>query len=122
MSVTFYASRDEVDSGVKYYMERITGPNWSNMNARAMLAFLGMENDEPNGLTGAVSIPEARRAVIKARALFEKRAPKFARETIDEGNFISVGLSVENIEYRLDDFERFVGDAEKAGAKSIYWA
>lgn len=122
MSVTFYASFSESRRYPISYLRGVTGPNWANMNARVMIVFLDLDRYEYEDLAGFVPMPEARRAAIKARAQFEKRAPLFEREQFIDGNLTITGLSVENIQERLTDFERFLDAAVKAGAKSIYWA
>ena len=55
--------------------------NMSNGNARAFLAFLRLlGSDEP---WGDASIPDARRAVMRARATFDRNVDNFTREGSD---------------------------------------
>jgi hypothetical protein len=97
----------------------------SNANARAFLLFLGIEpGDEPSG---EVPINAARRAVIRARATFERRVAGFVREPSDTKSPAMARLFVGGIDEhyfarRVDDFERFLVVVGKMGAKAIYWA
>lgn len=47
-------------------------------NAKALLAVLGFEGTE-DGLVGQVELPLARRAVMRARATFDRRVPEVVR-------------------------------------------
>ena len=52
--------------------------NLSSVNARTFLAFLGIDSGED--LYGELTIPDARRAIIRARATFDHRAHNFMRD------------------------------------------
>jgi hypothetical protein len=52
--------------------------NLANLNARAFLVFLGVQ-DAGEDLYGNAPIPEVRRAIMRARATFHQRAHAFVR-------------------------------------------
>lgn len=119
MSVSFYASRDEAECPIKDYLHEVERVNWANANARLMLGLLGLpQNDE---LTGCVSLADARRAFIKANALFESRAVNFTRQEEIGTRYVCCGLTEEGLLYRLNAFGAFLELAMLAGARSIYW-
>lgn len=106
--------------------------NLANANAIALLRALrlgGVEGD----LVGSCSIPEARRAVIRAGS---GDVSRFARpEAIEhgkprsEGNVViarpirswDMGLSAEGLRARLDDFASLVEECAARGATIINW-
>jgi hypothetical protein len=96
----------------------------SNANARAFLLFLGIEpGDAPSG---EVSIYEARRAVIRANATFERRVGRFVRQASDTKTpgmvrVIVGGIDERYFERRLADFERFLVVMIEMGATVISW-
>jgi hypothetical protein len=98
--------------------------NMANANGRRFLEFLGLDpGPEP---AGEVSMPEARRAVMRARATFERRVPAFTRQESEtkwpgQVRVIEAGLSEEYFERRLNDFEKFLNVVTAKGATSIYW-
>ena len=72
-------------------------------------------------------MPEARRAVMRARATFERRADAFARTGSDtkrpgRARVVECGVDREYLSRRVDDFERFLNVVVDKGATSIYWA
>ena len=99
--------------------------NMASANARVVLGLLGWEpGDEPSG---EVSMPEARRAVMRARATFERRAEGFTRTGSDTKRpgrvrVVECGVDREYLSRRVDDFERFLNVVVDKGAASIYWA
>lgn len=124
VSVTFSARRAD-GSSISLDVDHPAFLNMSSANARAFLLFVGIEpGEEP---AGEVSIHEARRAVIKARATFDRRVTAFVREPSDNqrpGQVLLIvgGIDEGYFERRLDDFERFLGVVGEMGATAIYWA
>jgi hypothetical protein len=97
----------------------------SNANARAFLLFIGLDPGEH--LVGEVTMPEARRAFIRARATFDRRVRSYTRESSDIRlpgmcRVVTGGVDEGYFGRRLDDFERFVDAVVARGATSIYWA
>lgn len=113
--------------------------NLCNANARALLELLGGLGGSELG--GTCPVPEARRAVMGARARFDRLAPELTREpevlrskrAVVEGDdgvarFVGGtergvvgGLDEEGLRDRLERFARFVEQASDAGARSILW-
>jgi hypothetical protein len=112
----------------------------SNDNAMAIFGLLGIEWD----CCGTISIPEARRAVIRAKATFERRAPEFTEEEIHlpgghagtrvvrEGSgvtriermgaeFHSFARDEDYLSRRVSDFADLVEAAANAGATGLSW-
>lgn len=123
VSVTFYGRRPD-NTPVFLDIEDANWLNFSSANARAFLAFLRL--DPGYGPDGEVTLPELRRAVIRARATFERRAPRFVRaptETTRLGRcrVIVGGIDEAYFERRLGDFERFLNAVVGMGAVAIYW-
>jgi hypothetical protein len=130
MSVSFYATKSEVDAPRFEYIRGLDGPNWANGNARFLLPILGLPYDPETGeLEGRVSIAEARRAAIRARNAGDRRVASNVRPTVEYGGpgtgtcrVVECGIDEAGIRYRLDAFAEFVGKAVAAGARAIYWA
>jgi hypothetical protein len=99
--------------------------NMNSANGRAFLEFLGIEpGPEP---AGEVTMPEARRAVMRARATFERRVGNHTREGSDTKRpgrvrVIEGAIGPDYFERRLNDFEQFLNVVAERGATSIYWA
>ncbi len=107
--------------------------NWSNGNARAMFALLCLGDE----LYGEAALPDVRRAILRARATFDRRAPALVRpEEVGYGaprenedgaielrpvRMWSAGLDVVGIRSRLDAFERCVDTLAGRGATHINW-
>lgn len=104
--------------------------NWSNSNALAMLEVLGL----PPEYNGEVSMPEMKRALIRAKnrssfERFERKEEILTRpRKIEEGvtelhapYLYSMGLSESSIKERLESFEKLIKEAETNGAKNIVW-
>jgi hypothetical protein len=104
--------------------------NYSNSNALAMLEVLGL----PPEYNGEISIPEMKRALIRAKnrsslEKFERKEeiltrPRETEEGVTELHapyFYSTGLSEYDIKDRLKSFERLLKEAEANGAKNIIW-
>jgi hypothetical protein len=124
VSVSFYG-RTRDDQRVSLAIDDPAYLNLANGNARSFLEFLGINpGEEP---FGEVTMPEARRAVIRARATFKRRAHKFTREESDtqrpgRPRVIVAGIDEDYLARRVDDFERFLNAVGDRGAASIYWA
>jgi hypothetical protein len=117
--------------------------NWANGNAAALFALLGLgagsKTEWSEGyVQGEAPLPDVRRAIIRARATFERRAPELARpESVEHGapralpdgsvelrpvRRYEMGLDAEGIGRRLDAFERAVDALADLGATHIAWA
>lgn len=121
MTITFYASYSEAKDPRKDYIDSIEGPNWTYDNAHRMLGLLGLPYRMVE-LTGEVSIHDALRAVIRAKALFDELAPMYEREEVREKRYIGFALDRDGLKMRLEQFAEFAKLALEAGANSIYWA
>lgn len=122
MSITFYGKRSD-GSMIRIPLDHPAHVNVANGNAIALLGLLGLGDE----LQGDVSLPEARRAVIRARATFDRRAGGFTREPADvkrpgHARVIVAGIDVGYLDRRLADFERFVLFVAERGAVAVYWA
>jgi hypothetical protein len=123
VSVTFYGRRGD-GSPVFLDIEDHAYLNLASANAGAFLAFLGLAPGD--GPDGDATLPEVRRAVIRARATFERRAAKFTRASTETSRLgqcrvIVGGIDEEYLARRLEDFARFVDVVVEMGATSIYW-
>ena len=120
MSVTFYG-RTSDGAPIVLDIEHPAFMNLSCANASAFLLFLGLEPGAD--LSGQVSLPEARRAIIRARATFDCRVGAYTRAACDvrmagHVRMIEGGVGADYFERRLDDFERFVDAVVEQGAIS----
>ncbi|MBL8717412.1 MAG: hypothetical protein JNL79_15600 [Myxococcales bacterium] len=100
--------------------------NVANGNAVSLLGLLGLLG-QGHELQGEVSLPEARRAVIRARALFDRQAGGFTRQPVEversgHAKVIVAGIDDNYLWRRFGDFDRFVTFVGEMGAVSIYWA
>jgi hypothetical protein len=109
--------------------------NWNNGNATAMFKLLGLEWD---GDFGKCSIPEARRAVMRARATFASRAQQcvcddkiiYGKPRSQPGGVVTLrpvlgyemGLDTDGLAKRLFAFSQFVEAVAELGATHITWA
>lgn len=124
MSIEFYGKKTDGEP-IMLDFEHPAFISMSNANGRAFLEFLGIDpGPEP---AGEITMPEARRAVMRARATFERRAPQFTREESDtkrpgRARVIESGIDVEYFERRLNDFEKFLNAVAEHDAAFIYWA
>lgn len=96
--------------------------NLSNANAYAFLAFLGL----PEESSGSVDMPTVRRAIIRARATFERKVDGFTRETVTSGGdgrctMVDQGIDRDYFATRLDQFSAHVEALATAGANTISW-
>jgi len=107
---------------------------WNSGNAVAMCDLLGL--GDPT--FGSVDIYAARRAVLRATALFDSKAPNHTREeerrygapsTGSDGvvelrplRAVSRALTIEDIRQKLTTFAAYVEAAASAGAIRIQWS
>jgi hypothetical protein len=122
MSITFYGQRAD-GSMIRIPLDHPAHMNIANGNAIALLGLLGLGDE----LHGEVSLPEARRAVIRARATFDRRAGEFKREPADmmrpgQARVIVAGIDDNYLRRRLADFERFLLFVAEEAAVVAYWA
>ncbi len=100
------------------------GPNMNNSNGREFLRLLGLEEDHGYG---TCTIPEARRAVMKARATFDRKADDFRRSvpSVIQGGMTAIphrGVSdPDYFRMRLDQFAEYVEALAVAGADTVTW-
>lgn len=122
MSVSFYGQKAD-QSPIRIGLDDEAYLNMANGNAVAFLEFLGITPNQEDGLYGEITVPEARRAIMRARALFERRVDNFTRETFtsSDGRFIESGIDREYFKRRLDSFEKFLNAVVEKGATAIYW-
>ncbi len=124
MSVTFYG-RTAQGKSVAVAINHPAYLNMASANARTFLLFLGLEpGAEPSGEVG---LPEARRAIMRARATFARRVGTYTRAGNDTKRpgrcrVIEGGIDADYFTRRLDDFERFLEVVAAKGARAIYWA
>jgi len=113
--------------------ERFEFLSFSFAPGRAILELLGLANDE---LLGEATLPEFRRALIRARATFERRAPAYVEPTrvetgrpVERDGVVEMrpvrvvwgGIDLEGLERRLALLEDFTAAAIAAGATDINW-
>lgn len=128
-------------TGVEPGFARELTLNLSNWNARALLGLLGLTGEH-----GTVGLPEARRAVMRARATFERRAAQLVGgshlgplgealcaegvRVVHEGNVarilrgpqvITNELDADGLAERLERFAAFVETAGAMGATELRW-
>jgi hypothetical protein len=104
--------------------------NVANLNAAALLALLGVLDEPDHGplpnttAGGSLPIATMRRALIRARATFSRRAPRFTREpeSTHEGRVYSGGLPLDRLTEYLSALERLCLVAQERGGKCITWA
>lgn len=125
MSTTFYGTTaDEQSIALEY--EDPAWLNLANVNAWALLELLRIQA-RPQW-DGRVTVPEARRAVMYARATFARRAPEYVRSRTALGGpgtgtarCLDHGIDEECLALYLERFERFLNRAVSLGATRIYW-
>jgi hypothetical protein len=105
--------------------------NMSNTNAFTFLRFLGLEAD----YCGSMGLPEARRAIMKARSRSE--VSRYTRQDVtffgaprakDDGTVelrplrgVSFGLNESDLQMRLTAFAGMVERGAEKGATEVYW-
>ena len=123
MSVTFYGKTKD-GRRIALAIEHPAHVNLASANARTFLEFLRIEpGPEPSG---EVAMAVARRAIMRARATFDRRVGGYTREGGDEKRpgrcrVIAAGIDAAYFERRLDDFEGFLDAIAVRGAGSICW-
>ncbi len=123
MSVSFYGLTPN-NEPIHLDFEDPNFLNLANGNARPFLLFLGLDPGEH--LDGRASLPDARRAVMRARATFNRRVGGFTREGLNRKHpgrcrLIEGGIDADYFWERLAMFERFLIAVAERGASSIYW-
>jgi hypothetical protein len=124
MSISFYGFTED-NKPIMLYQEDPAFLNMNNGNAHAFLAFLGLPGcHEPSG---GASMPDVRRAIMRARATFEKKVGNFTRNGSDtkrpgQCRIIQGGNDESYFARRIEDFEKFLNAVVEKGATSIYWA
>lgn len=105
--------------------------NLANLNATALLSALALAND----FGGQVSLADARRAVMRARARkslapfgFASEAVHGAPRTNEDGSIElrplrvhSFGLDADGLKDRVERFASFVEESASRGATVIFW-
>ena len=124
MSVTFYGRRPDRET-IALDLEDPAYLNMASGNARAFLLFLGLQPGDD--LCGECTLSEARRAIIRARATFDRRVGGFTQGGSDTKRpgrcrVIAGGIGEGYFARRIDDFERFLNVVAEKGARSIWWA
>jgi hypothetical protein len=124
VSIDFYGKTAD-GKAIMLGHEHPAAINMASGNGRAFLEFLGVDpGPEP---CGEITMPEARRAVMRAKATFERKVDHFTRSGSDTKRpghvrVIEGGIGPDYFERRLADFERFLNVVAEKGATSIYWA
>lgn len=110
----------------------VDGPqlNWANDNAWRLLRALGLAAET----TGEATMPEARRAVMRARARtdlsgFARAEERTYGQPCEREGVVELrpvrsfgpALGEEDVRARIEQFARFVEAAEAAGATLIRW-
>lgn len=94
--------------------------NLCNGNAGSLLGLLGL--GDMDLACGEITIPEARRAVMKARATFDSKVAKFTRDDEQHsGRMFSMGIDNKYLKRRLEEFADLVEAGAEAGATHISW-
>lgn len=96
-------------------------------NASAVLGLLGLLTPPNDAQYGSCTLPEARRAILQARARFDRNTGAFVREGSDTKRPGRVrvrmtGLDEDGLLLRLDAFEEFVNTMDRMGAERVRWA
>ena len=110
--------------------------NLANLNARAFLAFLDLQ-DQREDLYGEAPIPEVRRAIMRARATFHQRAHAFVRRSeivhgsprVNHDGTVELrpvrvwvgGIDEEYLMRQLDRLGVLVGELAERGATHLGW-
>lgn len=132
-------------AGVEPGYERVYEINFANCTGGALLGLLGLESP-----VGEATLPIVRRAILRARATFARRAPQFTYEHTEGGAFAALtaqgrleivhegnvacivrgprviagnlaSLDVEGLGGRLEAFAAFIERAAQDGAEAIQW-
>lgn len=108
--------------------------NLANENARALLAALGVGSGAVDDLIGELALPEARRAIMRARNVRLDHLTRPARVTagwprvLEDGTVVlqttrasSPEFTVDDLLDRVDRFAALVDEAGRRGATRIVW-
>ena len=130
MSVTFSGMIRTSEEGVRFQGTGVedtdeNGFNLANGNARLFLEFMLPYMDHIE-LYGQVPISDARRAVIKARATFDRHVDDYTREASDTKlpgkiRVIEAGVDRDYFARRMEGFAELVERLAKAGATHVTW-
>ncbi len=123
MSVTYAAVCTVNDRPMLVHLPAAVEMNLANGNAAALAAALGIT--APNDpYLGSLTLPEARRALLRARNVDTTPHLREASDTKRPGcvRVIVQGLDAERMANYLDRFERLIEAAAAAGADRIEWA
>lgn len=116
MSVTFGA-RDAHGKTIPLD-DPATFLNVAEVNAVALLGLLRLPQEYGAGET---TVPEARRAVIRARATFDRQSSKFVRPPAAMPRVHGGAIDRTYLARRLEDFAKFVELVARAGAVTVHW-
>lgn len=91
--------------------------NVNNANAAALLSALGFDW---RTFGGECSVPEARRAIIRAKN--RRSLSAFTRQEASGPRHFQPGFTEEDLLERIDRFAEFVENNARIGAKVIRWS
>lgn len=125
MGIVFNGAANKVRLGLTFEHPAFFHLNMGN--AAALLGLLDLLTPPNDSQYGSCTLPEARRAVLQARARFTRKASGFTREGSDtqkpgKARVIRHGLDEDGLASRLDAFEEFVNTMDRMGAERITWA
>lgn len=107
--------------------------SFASVPGRAVLDLLGLASDD---LAGDADLPIFRRALVRARSTFSRRAPDFVEPgRVERGRPVERGgvtvlrpvrvvygaIDLEGLERRVALLERFAAAAAAAGATDVAW-
>lgn len=124
MGISFYGKQED-GSAIMLDLDHPDHLSMNNANARAFLLFLGLLPGDD--LCGEVPVFEARRAIVRARATFDRRVGSFTRSASDtkrpgQVRLVESSIDADYFMMRLAAFERFVLQVAGMGAIAVYWA
>ena len=109
--------------------------NISNMNAVAFFTLLGVDSHNDDGFCGSMTLPEARRAIMRARNMNPVRVLREASVTYgapranEDGTVelrpirvMEMALTIGQIEHYITALECIVVHATAQGASKIWWS
>jgi hypothetical protein len=125
-------------TGIETVSHEVGAPtiNLSNRNARVLFSILGLDVEGEEGYVGEMTIPEARRAVMRAQS--RQNIAKFVQpETKVHGKprevspgvydmkplkMYDAGLTEEQLHAYIRRFAEFVVEVSRLGATKIFWS
>ena len=124
MGISFYGKHED-GSAIILDLDHPHHLSMNNGNGRAFLLFLGLVPGDD--LCGEVPVFEARRAILRARATFDRKVGSFTRSVSDtkrpgQVRVVESGIDADYFMMRLAAFERFVLHVAGMGALAVYWA